>query len=261
MGAKRSVTVWQMRSGNAVVKAGVIFFFLVAFTVLPAYGQECRQRNDNGPDAPSQSLKLTGKLIYHDSFRQWFELKLDQPQCGQVSIELVPDQGDDWKPFQVLRGCRVVSEGPVDFSPTGYYMLDTYQSVQHIKPLGACQPKPPFPDYSKAKPNKNVRKYRVDMYIFIGGPKDYPVRVRVTSAGKELRPWQAYASYDLTGCYVFYGHCGEGFVTDTVFGTPRARPSHFDTPRTEDDYAMCVPEIAAHVVRPTHLGYTCVRLP
>jgi len=231
--------------------------FLVAFAALPAHGQECPKPNDDhGPSTPSRPLKLTGQLVYHDGLRQWFELKLDQPQCGQASTELVPDDVDDrrdWKQFQVLRGCRVISEGPVDFSPTGYYSLDTYQQVRHIEPLGACEPKPPFPDYSKARPDKNVRRYRVDMYVdFAAG--DHPIRFRVTSAGKELRPWQAYARYALTGGFALWGHCGEGFAAAKAFGTPQAHPAH------SDGLAAFDPVNAAKQGRINmHLGYICVR--
>ena len=66
----------------------------------------------------------------------------------------------------------------------------------------------------------------------------------------------------MTGGFVLYGHCGEGFVVDTVFGTPEARPSHFDEPRSETDMASFDPETAAaHDVWDLHLGYTCIRAP
>jgi len=89
-----------------------------------------------------------------------------------------------------------------------------------------------------------------------------PVVFRVTSAGKELQPWQAYASYDLTGGFVLYGHCGDGFVIDKVFGTPEAHPSHFDEPRDPADMAAFDPKSAAASGKKVmHLGYTCVRNP
>jgi len=197
---------------------------------------------------------LEGSLVFHDDLRKWFELKLDQPQCGQTSIEL---QGG--RKLQVLRGCRVRSMGFIDFSPTGYYSLDTYQAVSLIEPVGACALQPPFPDYSKAKPDKSIRGYRVDMR-FNYEPGDHPIIFRVSSAGKELQPWQAYASYMLTGGFVLYGYCGKGFAVDKVFGTPQANPSHFTEPRSLDDAASFDPEsAAASGKKELHLGYTCVR--
>ncbi len=128
-----------------------------------------------------------------------------------------------------------------------------------IEPIGECDMKALFPDYSGAKPDKIIRTYRVDMHIDYE-PGDHPVIFRVSSSGKELRPWQAYASYRLTGGFVFYGYCGEGFVVDKVFGTPQASPSHFDEPRTPDDAAAFDPENAAQSgVKDLHLGFTCVR--
>jgi hypothetical protein len=96
----------------------------------------------------------------------------------------------------------------------------------------------------------------------IYGPEDHPIIFRVSSAGRELRPWQAYASYWLTGGFVLYGLCGEGFVIDKVFGTPQANPGHLDDPRTPDDKAEFDPESAAQSgKRDLHLGYTCIRNP
>jgi len=134
-----------------------------------------------------------------------------------------------------------------------------YQDVQAIESVGQCERQPPFPDYSKVKPNKAIRAYRVDMHVDYE-PGDHPVVFRVTSAGKELRPWQAYASYDLTGGFVLYGHCGDGFVVGKVFGTPEARPRHFDDSRSSGDMAAFDPESAAAAgKKDLQLGYTCVR--
>jgi hypothetical protein len=201
---------------------------------------------------------LEGSLIFHDALRKWFELKLDQPQCGQSSIELIP-RSRDWVALEVFRGCKVRSSGTIDFSPTGYYSLDTYQSVDKIEPIGVCAQQPPFPDYSKAKPDQSILEYQVDMHVDYE-PGDHPIAFCVSNANSELRPWQAYASYLLTGGFVLYGYCGKGFVVDKVFGTPQANPSHFGEPRTSDDAAMFDPESAsASGVKKLSLGYTCVR--
>ena len=64
----------------------------------------------------------------------------------------------------------------------------------------------PFPDYSEAKPDKTIREYRIDMHIdYEAG--DHPILFSVSSAGKELRPRQAYAGYPWTGSFVLYGTC------------------------------------------------------
>ena len=206
---------------------------------------------------------MEGQLIFHDGIRKWFELKLDQPQCGQASIQLVRGGGSwtphDGAPIEVLRGCRVRSKGSLGFSPTGYYSLDIFQSVEEIQPVGICERKLPFPADSSAKPDKTIRAYRVEMHVNYE-PGDHPIVFRVMSSSKELRPWQAYASYYFTGGFVLYGHCGEGFVVEKVFGTPQAKPGHFDEPRTPDDMAMFDPEsAAASGKKDLHLGYTCVR--
>jgi hypothetical protein len=144
-------------------------------------------------------------------------------------------------------------------SGTGYYSLETYQFVNEIEPAGSCVRKSPFPDYSKDKPAPAIRRYQVVMQV-VYEPGDHPIIFHVSSGGKKLQPWQAYASYDLTGGFVLYGHCGKGFVIDKVFGTPQANPGHFDEPRTSGDSAMYDPESAASSgVKSLNLGYTCVR--
>lgn len=233
---------------------------LATWTAEAAAGQQCPQPSTTGSSTASEPRTLEGQLVYHDGMRQWFELKLDQPQCGQASIQLVRGERN-WTSLEVLRGCRVRSRGPIDFSPTGYYSLDTYQNVDDIEPVGRCARQPPLPDYSRAKPDKEVRAYRVEMDVDYE-PGDHPIVFRVSSSGKELRPWQAYASYSLTGLFVLYGRCGEGFVVDRVFGTPQAKPSHFDEPRDSNDMAMFDPEsAAASGKKDLRLGYTCVRKP
>jgi hypothetical protein len=144
-------------------------------------------------------------------------------------------------------------------SGTGYYSLETYQFVNKIEPVGTCTRQSQFPNHSKDKPAPVVHRYRVDMLVDYE-PGDHPIIFHVTTDGKELQPWQAYASYYLTGGFVLYGRCGKGFVVDKVFGNPKASPGHFDEPRTSGDMAMFDPETAASSgVMRLNLGYTCVR--
>lgn len=231
---------------------------LVVSAAMFATGQACPKWRETGPSVPSEVLTLGGQLFFHDGIRKWFELRLEEPRCGEGSIQLVEGERAGTL-MEVLRGCRVRSRGAIDFTDTGYYSLGVYQNVQVIEPVGACERQSPFPDYSQAKPDKAIRTYRVDMHVNFE-PGDHPVVFRVTSTGKEVLPWQAYASYLLTGGFVLYGLCGDGFVVDKVFGTPEARPGHFDDPRSSGDRAMFDPESAVVAgKKDLRLGYTCVR--
>ena len=227
--------------------------------MLPALGQQCPQSSKDGPSAPSEVRTLEGTMIYHDSIRQWFELKFDKPDCNQASIQLLGGEKLGTH-LEVLRDCRVRTTGQLDISGTGYFSLDTFQSVQTIVPVGQCVAKPAFPDYSRANPDKTIRAFRVEMQIDYE-PGDHPVVFRVTSAGRELHPWQAYANYWLTGGFVLYGECAKGFVVDRVFGNPQANPAHFDEPRTPSDMAAFDPEsAAASGQKKLDFGYTCLRM-
>ena len=101
---------------------------LVTWASWPASGQHCPQHSRT-----SELRWLEGKLVFHDGLRQWFELKLDQPQCGQTSIELMWE-GDKSTPLEILRGCRVRSRGIINVLVTGNYA----QQVEAVEPVGAC---------------------------------------------------------------------------------------------------------------------------
>lgn len=239
------------------MRSCLLSFALTVAAVASLSGQACPKPSESGPSVPSELRSLEGQLVFHDDIRGWFELKMDQQQCGQSSIQLTSSVSGG-KPLQVLRGCRVRSRGVIDLSPTGSYTLDMYQDVQAVEAVGTCERQLPFPDYSKAKPDKAVRSYRVEMHVDFE-PGDHPVEFRVTNAGKELHPWQAYASYYLTAGFVLYGHCSDGFFVDKVFGTPEAHPGHFDEPGTSDDMAMFdTGSLGGAGKNDLHLGYTCV---
>lgn len=223
-----------------------------------ASAQECPGAGQAGPNTPSRTQTLAGRLIYHDGIRHWFELKLDRAQCGESSVELTePDPGP--KSLERLRGCRVESTGQINFSPTGYYSLDLYQDATRLSPTGACSRKPLLADYSRARPDPRVRAYRVTMDVDYR-PGDHPIMFHVRSGHRDLHPWQAYAKYWLTGGFVLYGECGHGFVVDKVYGPAAASPAHFGEPRDPGDMAAFDPETPAEAGQTDlHLGYTCVR--
>src|ERR1019366_2492556 len=166
--------------------------------------QQCPVEKKDGSTVASESRTLMGQLIYHNGLRQWFELKLDKPECNQTSIQLVAGEGfapDYWSNFETMSGCRVTTKGELDFSPTGYYSLDVFQTISEINPIDPCAKQPPLPHEKKVKPNPSIRNYRVEMTLDVS-PGDHPILYKVTSNGKELKPWQAYASYWLTGGFV-----------------------------------------------------------
>jgi len=57
-------------------------------------GQHCPQTALSGASVPSEIVILEGKLVFHDDIRKWFELVLDQPQCGDDSVQVVRGGND-----------------------------------------------------------------------------------------------------------------------------------------------------------------------
>src|SRR5258708_18030393 len=165
------VTMKECRVSIVGISAACVLALALVPSAPPALGERCPQAGKTGPDSASEARTLEGRLIFHDAIRKWFELKLDEPRCGETSIELVRVTLDDWRPLQVLRGCRVRSSGSIGFSSTGYYSLDLNQDVEEIESIGTCDTQLPFPDYSGAKPDETVREYRVHMHVDFGASR------------------------------------------------------------------------------------------
>lgn len=161
---------------------------LVGCITLPVFGQCPQDHTANGP-----TVTLDGQLSFHDSIQPWFELKLDQPQCAQPSIELM-SRRPDGPLLEMFRGCRVRSRGVINLSPTAAYSLEIYQDVDSIEPIGTCRRQSRFPDFTDAKPDEMIRQYEVDMH-FNFEPGDHPIVYSISSGSKSLQPWQAYATF------------------------------------------------------------------
>ncbi len=151
---------------------------------------------------------LEGRLIFHDGIRQWFELKLDQPQCGRASIQLVRGNLDP-KPLEVLRGCRIKSQGVLRFRATGYILLDVFQNVEQIESVGKCVRHAPFPDFSswRIKPDKLLAVRDISgskCSINSASPWRSSDRLYRLGGGPFSRAMASYASYFLTGGFILW---------------------------------------------------------
>jgi len=237
-----------------------LFAVLCLIAIHPSFAQSCPEENPNGPSKESASRTLTGKVVYHDGLRQWFGLQLDTPVCGvDKEIQLLQGGGafevdeSNAQALEVFRGCRATVQGPLGIPGTGYYSAALYQNVDKIVPEKDCVLKPHFPDYSKVKPDPSIHNYRVSTRIDYLGDH---IAITARSGDRLLTPWQAYASYMLTGGFVFYAYCADDFDLRHFTGTPETKPW------LVDNYIAMDPETAAtkHVTR-LRLDYTCRREP
>ncbi|WMW80738.1 hypothetical protein RF679_00320 [Undibacterium cyanobacteriorum] len=222
--------------------------------------EHCRTSTDAQENRAVVPQTLTGRLVFRQGLRSWFELKLDRPYCGQASLQLIADDQSKIA-LERFRDCRVETRGVIDTPDTGYYSAAYFQSVTIMKGIDGCELSARFPDYSKYKPTPGIRYYRVDFFFRYGdGERDTPINVTVTHKGRKLRPWQAYASYYLTGGFALYGSCAESYVLGRVSGTVEGHPGHFDELGSAVDKAAYDPESAAAAgVHQQRLTYTCVR--
>jgi hypothetical protein len=235
----------------------LVVIVIVGLSCASAGAQECPREGATGPSVASVPRSLTGLVVYHDELRQWLELKLDTPVCGVHSVQLLRSMGafevdeGNARKLEMWRGCHITTRGPLGVPGTGYYSADQYQDVTAIRPSADCVKKTPLPDYSHAKPATDVRSYQVTMHL------DYAARgghidVQVRSGRRALQPWQAYASYWLTGGYVFYGNCADNFNLSSLNATSQAHPS-----QTDNQAEMDPESAAAAGVKQLNMSFSC----
>ena len=240
--------------------------YMVAFIVMSgywgnAYGQECPAENPKGPSVDSAVRVVKGVAVFHNGLRRWMELRTDRKVCGTRSVQLFAganggggfevDEGNSLE-LERLRGCRLELAGRLGLPGTGYYSAPVYMNVERKKLGAGCLLKSKVPVYWNAKPKRGVKRYRVEMRIRYSGEGN--VTARVTSGDLELKPWQAYANYWLTGNFAFYGNCAKGYGMTHMRGTRAAHPDQID------EQAALDPESAAQRgVWNLYLNFTCTR--
>ena len=93
------------------------------------------------------------------------------------------------------------------------------QTVDKIEAAPNCIRQAAFPDYSKAKPDPSIHSYRVAIRIEYQGDH---IAITARSGDRILTPWQAYASYQLTGDFGLYAYCAGDFYVAHFTVTPEA---------------------------------------
>jgi hypothetical protein len=169
-----------------------------------------------------ETSSLHGKLIYNEDLRQWHEMKLDKKTCDWESVEVVSIK-IDFEQMHRYRGCDVTITGSLFFPTTGYYSLGLAIDVDKIQPDNDCKPHPVQPDLSKVPIPKTVRNYAVTIQVDYrnGGHIDVQVKPTRKSAAL-LAPWQAYASYYLTGSKdVIWFDCADDFEMTSASQAPK----------------------------------------
>ena len=180
---------------------------------------QCSKEDGSGPGVPST---LHGKLTYHDDLRTWHALKPDQNVCAWESIEVVSTKLN-WNQVHRFRGCGVTITGNLFTPITGYYSLGLAMDVDRIQPDNDCKPLPIEPDLSKVLFPKTVKSYVVTIKVDYRNGGHVEVMVTPTAQSKiVVKPWQAYASYFLTGARdVIWFDCAKGFEMTKASQTPK----------------------------------------
>jgi len=236
----------------------VLLFLSVGALVFAsaAKSQECPSYRKDGPSVESVTRTLSGELVFHNEYRQWFGLKLDAPVCGVQEVQLVdpdrPEESPDVQHLEVYRGCRVKTTGVLDVPGTTYFSTKVFQVVNKVDPSADCHLKPRFPDYSARHPSKSVRSYRVLMQLDYTGKS--PVKVSVLNHGNRLAPPEVYAPYFINGSFSIAASCNDAFKMSRVRGTPQGGPTQIA------ETAWIDPEsVAAKGSRKIWLSYQCIR--
>ena len=101
-----------------------------------AFAQQCPKENPAGPAVESETVTLSGRIVYHDEIRKWIELHLEKPSCVVDSVQLLAGGGGafevdegNFRSLEVFRGCTASVTGQLGLPGTGYYSADLYLSV------------------------------------------------------------------------------------------------------------------------------------
>ncbi len=112
-----------------------------------------------------------------------------------------------------LDGCVVSVTGSIGLSSTGYYSRDMYIDDARIQPDPSCRRVAVPPDPAKARIAPGVRSYNATVKIDLSKmTKPMEGKAwRTDGSTATLNPWQAYVDPQLTGGYVLWVSCREGF--------------------------------------------------
>lgn len=207
----------------------VLLFLMLGAQALAA--QNCP--DDSGKlTAPSS---LQGTIAYHHELRDWIGIKLQRPACGQNEIQLTFSDATGYKHAETLRGCDVTITGSLDESPTGYYSTDLFIVDSHIELAPSCQPQPPITYPGNAKIPTSIKSYSVTATI----PADNgPIRIRARKTYQNkapLSPGEAYIQTRLTGGFVLYAICADGFTTTSFFTVEDGKRSSLHSVSTSEE--------------------------
>ena len=195
----------------------------------------------------------------HNGLRRWVELRPDAAVCGSTSIQLFEGGGGSFEVdagnsvgLEALRGCSLTITGRLGIPGTGYYSAPFYMNVDRKQPDKGCVPQPPIPNYWHAKPDANVKRYRVHMTVDYKG--EGSVSATATAGSRSLQPWQAYANYFVTSEFVIWINCAKGYDLSNMSATPAAHPE-----QTDNNVSIDPDGAAEKGVWKTHADFTCSR--
>jgi hypothetical protein len=200
---------------------------MVAAASIPAVGQNCPDPGTWKPSAAASTLH--GVLTYHDELRQWLGLKLGKGTCGENEIELVFHESKDWREAEALRDCEATVIGRLFYSGTGYYSAAMAMADPAVAPDETCQPHAVNTDPGLAPRKQDIRNFVAEIVVDYQNKAHVAVRVwKDRHRESELKPWQAYVNYELTGSrdVIWFG-CTDGFEIKQISQTPKPKGGPF----------------------------------
>ena len=199
----------------------LVFIVTISFIALGLSAQSCPDPA-TPEDAPHPST-LHGTLRYHDELRQWLELKLDHPACGEDQVQLVFKDTAEWRRAKSFDSCRATITGELYEGVTGYYSANIAMMDPSISPDPDCRKAQVEPDPASAPRKKGLSQYDVEIKVDYRGRGHIAVTVWENRIRRiRLSPWQRYANYWLTGGRdVLWVGCEKPFALSRFVQTPK----------------------------------------
>ncbi len=224
---------------------------LLLTATLHAQPQKCPA--DNSTDVPAT---ITGALEYHPGVYAWYGARPAQPVCGQSVIQLGFDDSTQFRDAHRFVGCTVTVTGNLFQPVTGFWSVPLGITDAHLRPVAACKPGQPLPDYSAIPIPASLHRYKVTA-AFDPTTLTFSAQTTDATSGKPLTPWQTYATdlgngaRDLQRMF-----CANGFHASD----PRDTHNQPDLQANVDpDFPAAIEVALPDTTTTVKLSFTCTR--
>jgi len=182
-----------------------------------AMAQKCPATKGPRAGEPPGTSTLRGTVTMYTLPQKWLGVKLDAPVCDEQNLQLIFNDGDQFRQVKALIGCKVTVTGELYKGVSGEYWTKLAVDDAEVKSDASCKPAPVEPDPMKVPIPETLKSYTVSMSANTVYDSDFQVRIWTEDEkGRivHLEPWLKYLNYGVItlGAEFLSVQCADGFV-------------------------------------------------